>query len=178
MDKNKALIESDRIYLREVKISDADRAYLNWMNDKDVIQFLDCRFDKWTKMKLKNYVKEVKADARNIFLAIVIKEGNKHIGNVKIGPVHYFNKCADVGIIIGDKSYWGKGLATETLNLVIDYMFNKLHLHKLTAGIYTNNTGSIKAFKKAGFEIEGVLKKHCFYEGSYIDAILLGIING
>jgi len=59
----------------------------------------------------------------------------------------------------------------------LDYAFKRLNLHKVTAGVVAIHDASIKAFQKAGFEIEGVRKKHCFFNGKYVDAILLGQIN-
>lgn len=80
-----------------------------------------------------------------IYSAIISKDGDKHIGSNKIGPINRINNFADVGLIIGDKSFGNKGFATEALKLIVDYAFNKLKIRKLTAGIYANNIGSIKA---------------------------------
>ena len=72
---------------------------------------------------------------------------------------------------------WGNGYASEAISLLTDFAFDTLNLHKLTAGCYEQNMGSLKTFQKAGFEIEGVRKQHCFSNGNYADAILLGKIN-
>ena len=69
----------------------------------------------------------------------------------------------------------GKGLATEAIGLTVDFAFKKLNLRKIISAVYANNPGSIKAFKKNGFSIEGRTKKRYFYRGDYVDSILLGI---
>jgi len=179
MRKNKKcnlFIDGKRIYLREIRLSDVNRNYCDWMNDPEVTQYTESRFENWSLRKLKDYVRKIKSSPDCIFFAIISKHNNKHIGNIKIGPIDKNHNFADVGIIIGEKSFWGKGFATEAIKLVVDYAFNKLNLHKLTAGVYANNIGSIKAFKKAGFSIEGVRKKHYLYKGNYIDATIMGII--
>jgi RimJ/RimL family protein N-acetyltransferase len=56
---------------------------------------------------------------------------------------------------------------------VTDYAFNKLNLHKFTAGCYDANKGSAKCFQKSGFSIEGQRKNHYFCDGAYVDAIVL-----
>ena len=98
----------------------------------------------------------------NIFLAIVLKDNKKHIGNIKIGPINWYHRLAEIGIMIGEKDCWGKGYAAEAISLLADFAFSKLNLHKLTAGCYEQNQGSLKAFQKAGFEVEEVKKSTLF----------------
>jgi len=174
-NKQKLLITGKNIYLREIKLSDVNKNYRRWINDIEVNRCLESRFNKWSIKKLENYVKKIRKDPNNVFLAIITKDENSHIGNIKIGPIDWNHKFADVGIIIGEKAFWGKGFATEAIKLVTDFAFKKLNLHKLNAGAYANNIGSIKAFKKAGFSVEGLRKKQYFYNGSYIDDVLLGV---
>lgn len=177
MRKSSKIIEGKDIYLRELQKKDVDSHYLGWMNDNDVTRYLESRFEIWSIKKLKDYIGEVEENPDYVFLAVVLRDGNKHIGNIKIGPINRFHMFADVGIIIGEKTFWGKGFAAETIKLVVDYAFNTLNLHKLTAGAYADNVGSIKAFKKAGFSVEGIRKKHYHYNGDYVDAVLLGILR-
>lgn len=56
--------------------------------------------------------------------------------------------------MIGDKNYWGRGIAADTISLISNYAFDELHLRKVFAGVYGNNIGSIKALKNVD------LKKH------------------
>jgi len=170
-------IEGERIYLREIRLSDANKNYCNWMNDHKVNKYLESRFERWSVGKLKQYISGIKRNTDNVFLTIISRNGNKHIGNIKIGPINRNHRYADVGLIIGEKSFWGKGIATEAIKLVVDYAFNKLDLHKLTAGAYSCNIGAIRAFKKAGFSVEGTRRKHYLCNGGYVDAVLLGIVR-
>lgn len=176
-NRREVLIEGKRTYLREIQLSDANRNYCSWINDPEINQYLESRFEKWSIKKLKDYVSEIKKNPNYVFLAIIAKGKNKHIGNIKIGPINRSHRYADVGVIIGEKSFWRKGFATEAIKLVVDYAFNKLDLHKLTAGAYNCNIGSIRAFKKAGFSAEGVRKKHYLCNGDYVDGVLLGIVR-
>lgn len=170
-------ITGDRIYLRSVCREDVNENYRRWMNDPGVVQFLESRFRSYTIEDLMAYVDKVSADPDMVFMAIVVKESDVHIGNVKLGPINRVHLVADMGIIIGERDYWGKGYATDAIRLIATYAFTQLNLHKVTAGIYANNTGSEKAFLKAGFKQEGLLKQHYCFENTYIDAGIYGIIN-
>lgn len=171
------IIKGKRIYLREIRISDANQNYLNWMRDYEVNRYLESRFQSWTIKKLKAFIKKIKNNPDYIFWAVILKENGRHIGNIKLGPIDSNHGFGDIGIIIGEKAYWGKGLATEAIKLAVSFAFNKLKLHKLTAGSYVNNIGSIKAFENAGFFLEGIRKKQYFYKGRYKDSVLLGIVR-
>lgn len=175
MEKNKDLyISGNTIYLRKLCLQDANKDYCNWLNDPRVNRFLESRYQRWTVTKIKEYVKDINSSRSNLFLAIIRKDHGRHIGNIKLGPVNLRHKHCVIGIIIGDKSSWGKGFATEAIKLAKDYAFKTLKLQKLNAGVYSQNIGSLKAFQKAGFSVEGVQKKQYYCEGRYVDSILLG----
>jgi ribosomal-protein-alanine N-acetyltransferase len=170
-------LAGNRIYLREVRLTDVNENYYRWMNDQEVTRFLESRFYPNSIEKLAEYVTEKLGDRNNVFLAIVRKDGNRHIGNIKLGPMEWIHRVGDVGLIIGEKDCWGQGFATEAIKLVVEYAFGQLNLRKVSAGCYAGNQGSVKAFQKAGFVIEGVRRQHYYCNGKYNDAILLGILR-
>ncbi|WP_202882291.1 GNAT family N-acetyltransferase [Candidatus Manganitrophus noduliformans] len=170
-------LEGKRIYLREVRPSDVNERYYRWMNDPEITRFLESRFAPNAIENLRDYVAGKLGDRDNLFLAIVLKEEDRHIGNIKLGPIQWIHRLADIGLLIGEKDCWGKGYATEAIQLVSDYAFNVLNLHKVAAGCYGPNEGSARAFQKAGFVVEGVRKEQFYSNGSYVDDILLGLIR-
>jgi len=177
--KRKYIIENNhsRILLRPIKISDVTTDYVKWLNSKKVNQFLESRFQHHTIQTLKNFLKKINQDENTFFYAIILKNNGKHIGNIKLGPINLKHKIGEIGIMIGDKKSWGQGYATEAINLLSNFSKNKLNLHKITAGSYANNIGSIKAFKNAGFFQEGIRKHHFKFKGKYVDVILLAKIH-
>ena len=106
---------------------------------------------------------------------IFIKEQNKHIGNIKLGPVRNPHKLAEISLFIGDTSEWGKGYATEAISIVTDYAFNELHMNKLIASMYAEIQASTRAFISAGWEEEARLKEHYLHDGKTMDLIIVGI---
>ena len=170
------MIESKRLLLRPVELSDVNEQYQAWMNDPAVMQYTESRFQTHSLKQIRDYVRSVQKDSSSRFFAIVEQESGKHIGNIKIGHIHPVHRHADVGIIIGDKASWGKGYATESLQMVADFARAQLKLHKLTAGIYANNLGSLQAFLKAGFVLEGRFASHWFCDGEYVDGLQVGLL--
>ncbi len=171
------VINGNNIDLRQLTLLDVNQEYHSWMNDEEVTQFLEARFSDTSIEGIKGFVKSVLESNNNVFLAIIKKENNKHIGNIKLGPIDFNHKTAVLGIIIGDKREWGKGYGLEAIKLICQHGFEKLNLHKITAGCYENNLGSKKMFEKAGFVIEGIQKKQYRYKGEYVDKYLFGRID-
>lgn len=63
----------------------------------------------------------------------------------------------------------GKGYGTELLNLILDYGFNNLNLHKIKLNVYPFNIGAIKAYTRVGFAKEATFKHEVFYNGQWVD---------
>lgn len=175
--KKEVELRGERVLLRCIRLSDVTQEYVSWMNDKEVTQYLESRFKKYTLGDLRTFVREIKSNPSVHFFAIIRKDTKKHIGNIKLGPIDEHHKVADIGIMIGDRQSWGKGFATEAIQLLVSYAFNVLKIHKLCAGAYANNIGSIKALLKAGFVKEGRQRSHNKYGNSYIDRVVLAQWN-
>ena len=168
-------LSSERIYLREVRLNDVNERYYSWLNDPDVYQFLETRFVPRSLDNIADFVKRMDAQESEPLFAICMRENDLHIGNIKLGPVNWHHRHADISLFIGDKNYWGKGLAKEAIQVITNYGFQLLNLNKLKAGCYDVNLGSAKAFERCGYQREGLLRSHVISHGKCHDVILLGI---
>ena len=169
------LLYSKRIFLRGIEAKDLNERYLGWLNDSEVNRYLETRFSPETEESIYSYWKKHHNDSSSPWFAICLIKNSLHIGNIKIGPINWFHRNAYISLMIGDKNYWGKGYATEAIELIRDWAFKELDLSKLKAGIYSTNISSRKAFEKSGFELEGTLQDEVFCDGKRIDTWLLGL---
>lgn len=173
-DKPACVIEGLQLRLRDVRVEDATDAYAAWMNDPEVVRYTESRFTRHTPESLRRFIETVTARPDALFLAIVVKPDGHHIGNIKLDGIDHHHGTAEIGIIIGDKDYWGHGYGSEAIESLAGYAFGVLGLRKLTAGIYANNPGSIRSFERAGFVVEGVLKDQCISDSKPVDVVRLG----
>ena len=173
---NIMVVVSNTVSLRYLQLSDATPEYVSWLNDPEINQFIESRFFVHTKESVEDFISKTSNDSNHTF-AIIDNESGLHIGNIKIGNINPQHKYADIGLIIGDKFFWGKGVATEAIKMCVNFAFNQLKLHHLYAGIYDMNIGSIKAFEKAGFIREGCAKNKYLFNGKRIDSYIYGIVN-
>lgn len=166
------------IYLRTLYPTDIDENYLSWVNDYDVIKFLELRFNTPKSVNaLISYVISCNQSEDVLLAGIFLKNTNSHIGNIKLGPINIYHQLAEVGLMLGDKNQWGKGYGSTAISMLSFYAFNHLCLHKLTAGCYEINYGSKKAFINSGYTEEGCRLSQCVSEGKRIDLVLFGKIN-
>lgn len=166
---------TDRLLLVPLNTSFCSERYVEWMNDPEVIQYLDSGSD-YTREKLLAYLQQVETN-KIYFWAILIAQSKSHIGNIKIDPVNEKHGLGEYGILIGDKEEWGKGYAKEASQAVFEYCFKKLQLRKLTLGVVENNKSAVELYKKMGFVTEGYFLKHAVYEGSYCNTLRMSLFN-
>lgn len=165
-----------KIYIQELQANEISDNYIQWMNDQEINQYLESRFNTYTKKDLIDFVQKQFESDYNYLFGIYTQE-NIHIGNIKIGGIDPIHKRGSIGLVIGKKEFWGQGIATQALNLLLEFVFNELQLHKVTAGMYRNNTGSYKLFKNAGFLEVGYYKEHSFYNDQFVDTYILELLK-
>ena len=172
---NECQINTDRLYLRTLTKSDCTEWYVASLNDPEVNRFLETRYVQQTLVTVRAFVTNVNAKDNEFLFGIFLRADNRHIGNIKVGPIHPFHRNGDVSLWIGDKSCWGKGYATEAIVAVSQRAFEALGARKLSAGMYEPNVGSYRAFIKAGYQEEGRRRSHCLFEGRRVDALWTGL---
>lgn len=171
------LLEGEKVILRAISTEDATAEYVSWLNDQEVNQYTETRFQTHTLETLRQYITDRNADPNTYFFAITQKDTGKMIGSIKLGPVDLNHSRGEIGLMIGDKGSWGKGFASEAIKLISNFGFENLELHKIVAGAHVENQGSIKAFLKNGFEQEAILAKHNRNRDGYSDVVRLAKFN-
>jgi RimJ/RimL family protein N-acetyltransferase len=168
-------LESERLELIPMNESFCSASYLNWLNDSEVNKYLESGSD-YKMDSLRKYIRQ--AIKNNLFFwAICIKCNGKHIGNIKIDPIHPIHGLGEYGILIGEKSEWGKGYAYEASKLVIDHCFYTLGIRKINLGVVEGNISAVNLYKKLGFTIEGLYKNHIVYDLKYHNSLRMALFN-
>ncbi len=162
-----------KIFIRLLAPDDVTQEYVNWMRDQEIVQFLESRWRISTLEDIKAYVTQMNNSPNDFLFGIFLLDSGEHVGNIKIGNINQIHRFGEVGFIIGNKKAWGKGIATEAIELATRYAFEDLNLNKLIAGIYMENTGSYKALLKMGYREIGIMKKQRFCKGKYMDEYLV-----
>lgn len=176
MEINAPNLESNRLKLIPLGMSHLTANYVNWMNDPEVNKYLESGGD-YTIEKLREFLGHVE-QLNILFWAIHLKSDNKHIGNIKIDPINKKHRYGEYGIMMGDRSEWGKGFAKEATVLVLDFCFSqRLNLRKINLGVHYKNKAALELYKKIGFLEEGRFKNHVETMEGYDDIIRMAVFN-
>ena len=174
---NNGPIIGEKIILRMITEQDCNQKYLEWMTDFETNRYMETRWQEHSYETIKAYVNSIKESEHSLMLAIIDKNSGTHIGNIKIGPVNYRYKYADISYFIGDKSFRGKGYAAEAVRCICEYGFNELKLHRIQAGIIEGNDKSANLLLACGFELEGRMKDKFIVNGEYKDHLIFGRLS-
>lgn len=169
------MLEDGVIGLRLLTASDVTLDYLGWLNDPDVNRYLETRFKSWSLEEIESFVKEKEESPDEYLWGIFIVSRRRHVGNIKLGPINRNHRRADISLFVGDKDWWGKGIATRAIRLVTAFGFGTANLNKLQAGAYAPNEGSIRAFCNVGFVREGLIVEAALVDGRAVDTVLVGL---
>lgn len=157
----------------DLKHKDKTRA---WANDPEAARLLD-RARPVSELEHDHWFNSLPQRSDSVYFAIEANEYGKHIGNVWLAVIDLRHRKAEIRIQIGESDSQNRGLGTEAIELITQYAFTKLNLHKVYAYVLSINPRARRAFEKAGFTLEGTLRQDRWSENQYIDVFLLGRIR-
>ena len=156
------------VNLREILINDAQditHLLMNYNVSKhlweipnpysidDALEFIKCANSDFNTLKALHFAIESKIIPRS-------RNNLKFVGTISVKNIDLANKKADLGYWIGEQ-YWGRGIATECLKLIIDYAFSaELGLKQLCAYVFPENKASIRVLEKNGMNKIGVVNEY------------------
>lgn len=177
MNYEYAFLKGNQIYLRALTISDAEGNYRNWLNDHEVVQFNSHGRFPMTLDKLVSYINSTTSSTNTLILAIVDANTNNHIGNISLQSINWIDRNAEIAFLLGEKSYWGKGIMYEAGSILLKHAFDVLNLHRVYCGTSEENKGMQKLAQKLGMVQEGKRMEAIFKDGNYYNIIEFGIVN-
>ena|SRR5688572_29740509 len=186
MDRQSSLLHSPfelregDVVLRPFTHRDAASAdYVRWMNDPQVTRTIG-RFDYLmpvSRAKLLRYFNDIDTD-NTVFFGIHVRARRaakpRLVGTLKIYDIDALARRASLGIMVGERSAWGRGIASTAIRAACNYVFGVLGFGKVAAGYLASNVGMHKAFRRNGFRVEGTLRRHVFFDGRLDDHVLVG----
>jgi len=170
-------MEGKLVRIRAYERSDLD-ALMTWVNDEEITRNLGApmiyplpRAAEEKYLELNTHPGE--PDCR---WAIETLAG-QYLGRISLMNIDWINRSAQVGIVIGVKTFWGKGYGTDAMRVVLRFAFEKMNLHRVWLNVYDFNVRGIKSYEKCCFKHEGVQREYRFLDGRYHDSVLMGILE-
>jgi ribosomal-protein-alanine N-acetyltransferase len=123
------------------------------------------------------YERFLKPGSENQFrLLILLKKSKEPIGTIGFYNYVNFHMRATIGYDLL-KEYWGNGYMTEAVRAMINYGFEELGLMRIEATVEPENKASVRVLERAGFQLEGRMRKRYLYKDRFHDELFFGIIK-
>ena len=154
-------IETERLILRRFELSDAPAMFANWASDDEVTKYVT-----WPTHTDVSVTEGILADwvgryARDDCYkwAIVLKEnGPQPIGSIDVCHWREDGAVPEIGYCMG-KRWWRRGIMSEALGAVIDFLFDRVGVERIVARHDVNNPHSGGVMRKCGMAFDGVREK-------------------
>lgn len=170
-----SVLETKRLKLIPLSTLFCHQYYIDWLNDPEVYKYLESGGN-YTIEMLHAYLQKVE-QSDIYFWAIIIKKSEKHIGNIKIDPINYQLKKGEYGIMLGDKSEWGKGYAKEVSERVINECFENINIREITLGVLESNIIAYNLYVSLGFNQVGLPQKQLRSNGKTENGIRMNLLK-
>lgn len=172
------MIVGERVRLRAIEEDDLPR-FTAWLNDAEVRRNLLVytplsmpQERDWFASVLKQPV-----DEQPLCIDVKMGEGWEPAGNISLMNLNQRDRSAEIGLFIGRKDFWNQGYGCEAMRLMVAHGFKNVNLNRISLTVFETNPAGIRCYEKAGFKQEGRLREARFFEGQYIDMILMSILR-
>jgi len=165
------------IELRDLSSQDKE-SFFKWLKDKEVTRYSLSAFQTMDDdSAISNWFDLLLLDKSSYNKAIIDTKKNMIIGYTGICKFDEINKSGEYFILIGDKSYHGKGVGTFVTREIIKIGFEQLNLNRIVLTVFEENEYAIKAYKNAGFKIEGILRQASYRDKKFHNKIIMSVLK-
>ena len=169
------MLSDDLVYLRKLESTDLELTWA-WINDPGVYLKIGSQVP-ISKSAQKKWFERVDQCSDKIILAICLKEGDLHVGNVSLDSIENRHRTARLSIFVGDRALRGKSIGTRAIKLLADYAFNFLNLNKIWCKATAGDDKIVQFYENLGFKQEGLMRQHEFIAGKNVDKVIFGLLR-
>lgn len=168
-------LESERLTLRRVELSDAEAIYNGFANQEEFLYYANK-----SKVTLNEQIEKVKHiiesyDNLDYYNWAIVTKDNVFVGMVNFRVIDK-NDSVEFSYAV-DNRHTGKGYMTEALKLVLDFALNKMKVNRIQGACVTENVPSRRVMEKCNMTNEGRLRKYIKLNDGYHDAFMFACVN-
>jgi RimJ/RimL family protein N-acetyltransferase len=166
-------MSKNKVFLRDFCENDITSLVL-YLNNKNVTKFLTSRIPQPYSVDDAKWWVNI-GSREGITKAVEVN--GKYVGSIGVTAGQFeSNRSAEIGYWL-EESSWGKGIATEAVMEMTEYVFSNTNIVRLYAPVFSPNKASMRVLEKCGYQLEGVLRKAIFKNGLFLDEHLYAKIS-
>jgi ribosomal-protein-alanine N-acetyltransferase len=148
----------------------------NWLNNLE-IGHANGAYRPSDQTKFDQWFSGVGADPSRVVFAIRQFGDLRLMGYIQIINIQAVSRVAEMGVLIGDPRDRGQGFAQEAVALAVAFCWRDLNLQRLSMFVIGHNPPAVSAYRKAGFEVEGVMRRTAYVDGGFRDITIMGLLR-
>jgi ribosomal-protein-alanine N-acetyltransferase len=163
-------IDIGEYQIRSYRKSDKD-SIIKYANNINVSRNLRDSFPfPYTKKDAADWLRNV--CYQKIEMNFALANGEELIGGIGLMPQSdVYKYSAEIGYWLAEP-FWGKGITTNAVIEMTKFAFDNFNFNRLFAAVFEGNPASARVLEKAGYKLEGTLRKSVFKEGIFKDQMM------
>jgi RimJ/RimL family protein N-acetyltransferase len=171
------LLRGEHVWLRPAERSDIP-TFVRWFNDIETTSFVSQRAPMGQALEERWFERMLETQGKDADLFVICQlTDDRPIGTIGLFDIDYVDGNAGMGIVIGEKELWGRGLGSDALAALLDFGFGQLRLERIWLHVYEFNQRGRRSYEKCGFVLEGTLRHAAHRRGRYWDVYVMGILR-
>lgn len=167
------LFRGQTLKLTAKKEGDTD-IIASWDEDPEYLRNVDT--DIAVPRPVEHFEGEGNSGSNSFYFRLRTIEDDRLIGFIVIHSIEWNNRAGMLAMGIGNANDRGKGYGSEALQLILRYAFHELNLNRVGLDVIEYNERGIRAYQKAGFQLEGRVRQAVHRDGKIHDRINMGIL--
>ena len=147
---------------------------LLWMNDPEITATLEFNLGISRKQE-EAFFDRIEGPTDSEFVWAILDETERHIGFIGLTAINWRNRVGTGGLVLGERSAWGRGYATAAVQTRTRFAFAQLGLHRING--HTFNPAMMRVYEKCGYRREGTARSMFFRNGTWHDVAFYGILE-
>jgi len=169
------MLSGKRVLLRPMRREDVPRQH---EFDQDVELYgLDCARPRVSPLERAQDFYETRTRADENVAPFAIEADGKYVGYCGLMGLRNRYGNLELGIMIGDREYWGRGYGREVIGLLLRYGFHHLGARRIALTTHAKNERAIRCYLACGFVEEGRPRQAVWIEGEYVDLVEMAILR-
>lgn len=147
---------------------------LQWLNDPEITRCLKVNLGV-SRRQEEAFFDRIEAPGDTDHTWAILDEEERHIGFIGLHAIHWRHRHATGGLFIGERSAWGRGYASDAVQVRSRFAFAQLGLHRITG--HSFNPAMKRVYEKCGYRQEGTARGLFWADGQWHDVTFYGILE-
>jgi RimJ/RimL family protein N-acetyltransferase len=147
---------------------------LEWFNDPEITATLKFNLG-ISRRQEEQFFERLDGQGESGFHWGVLDEGERHIGFISLHQLNWRQRSAAGGLVLGERSAWGRGYATDAVRVRTRFAFEEVGLHRIEG--HTMNPAMKRVYLKCGYQHEGIARRKFWRGGRWRDADLYAVLE-